>query len=269
MSRGAAVIKVEMPDSGGGELEVEDLWVRRGRVDVLKNIQFTVRKGEAVAILGLNGSGKTTLLRSISGLISPVGGTIRYRGHPIGGEPAHRVTRLGIAYMQQSNQLFPQMSVGDNLTLAGYRLRRDEARARVDSVVESFPRLRSMLHAKAGNLSGGERQALALAKTLVMSPQLLLLDEPTAGLAPSAIAGIYSSLSSLRGTGLTILLVEQNVTQALEIADRIIVLYLGRVHAELSAEQAKADLDLLSKRMMGESVIIDGGRAGVSLNPPS
>ena len=232
-------------------LEIDHVWTRRGRIQVLKDVTVSVGS-EVVAVIGLNGSGKTTLLRTVSGLTRPNRGSIRFEGQTISGRPAHEVVRRGLSYMQQSNQLFPQLSVDENLRLGGYLLQRGEMAAARDRVLDLFKALRLKLAVKAGNLSGGERQMLALGKTLMQKPKLLLLDEPTAGLAPAGIAGMYGALAAIKEAGLPILLVEQNVVKALEIADRVLVLYLGSVHAQIDVARARDDLTLVRRLMMGE-----------------
>jgi branched-chain amino acid transport system ATP-binding protein len=213
-------------------LVLDDVHCRRGGLEILHGISLSVGD-ELVTVLGLNASGKSTLLRTISGLTRTTGGTIHFDGSPIGGKPAHQVVRRGLAYMPQHSQVFASETVLDNLRLAGFLL----PRARVDPLVEEqldrFPKLAARRSAAAGVLSGGERQMLALAKSLMARPRMLLLDEPSAALAPVAIDEIYEILRGLRRTGIPMLMVEQNVRRALEVADRAVVLSLGRLRGVL------------------------------------
>jgi branched-chain amino acid transport system ATP-binding protein len=239
-------------------LELESVFTRRGHVQVLTDITLSMGN-EVVAVVGLNGSGKTTLLRTITGLTPPYQGRIVFDGHEISGRRAHEISRLGLGFVQQSNQLFPELTVTENLRLGAYLLADNEADAAAADALTLFPALAGKVKIRAGNLSGGERQMLALSKTLAQRPKLLLLDEPTAGLSPAGITAIYGALKALRERGLPILMVEQNVAKALEIADRVVVLYLGALHASIPVADAKRDQGLVRRLMMGDVVASMGG----------
>lgn len=215
-------------DKVASRLVLDEVRCRRGGLEILHGVSFGIGN-ETVTVLGLNGSGKSTLLRTISGLTRNHGGSITFDGESIGGMPAHRVVGHGLAYMPQHNQVFPSATVIENLRLAGFLLERREVADLVDRQLERFPKLAARRDARAGVLSGGERQMLALAKALMTRPKMLLLDEPSAALAPAAIDDMYKVLGELRGDGVPMLMVEQNVRRALEIADRAIVLSLGRL----------------------------------------
>jgi len=238
-------------------LEVNGVYARRGAVEVLRNVSLEVSR-EVVAVVGLNGSGKSTLLRVISGLNRPYRGEVRFSGSWVHRWPAHRIARAGLGFVTQSNQLFPEMTVFENLRLGGYRLSRRQVHAGIDLALEMFPRLKERIGIRATFLSGGERQMLAIAKVLVQDPDLLLLDEPTAGLSPVSISVVYSALAQIRQRGLPILLVEQNVTKALEIADRVVVLYLGEVAATIPNVRAGVDHEALRRFMLGERMQASG-----------
>lgn len=224
-----------MPDAPSGaaepELELIDLTSRRGGIEVLHGVSFSVSSG-IVAILGLNASGKSTLLRTISGLTPATGGRIVFEGNDITGLPAHRVARAGLSFMQQDRQVFPSLDVVENLRMVATNVSKAELDREVERVLDYVPELRRRLKKKGRHLSGGERQMLALAMALIRKPSLLLLDEPSAGLAPSALSAIYDTLGRLREERMPIVMAEQNVQRVLQIADHAIVLLLGRVVAE-------------------------------------
>ena len=214
-------------------LEIEDLHVGYGELEVVRGISFTVERGEIVTILGSNGAGKTTTLNSLAGLISPVRGRIRLDGRDIAGIPAHEIAGLGLALVPEGRRLFPEHTVRENLELGGYlRLRqgkRDEFAQSLADIIELFPRLGERFDQRAGLLSGGEQQMVAIARALVGRPQLLLLDEPSLGLAPIIVRSIFDAFAKLRSRGLTILIVEQMAWLGLEICDRAHVLENGRI----------------------------------------
>jgi branched-chain amino acid transport system ATP-binding protein len=216
-------------------LEVTELTAAYGRLEVLHGIDLEIADGELLAVLGANGAGKTTLLRAVSGLLRPTGGSVRLGGRDVTGLPAERLAgRLagGLAHVPEGRLVFPTLAVEDNLTLGAYARRRDRAAVAADRdrVLELFPRLRERLRQPAGTLSGGEQQMLAVGRGLMARPRLLVLDEPSLGLAPRVVAEIMAVLGRLRAAeGLTILLVEQNVHAAFSVADRVCVLDRGRV----------------------------------------
>jgi branched-chain amino acid transport system ATP-binding protein len=204
-----------------------------GRVTVLRGVDLAVRAGEFVAVIGANGAGKTTLLRTISGILRPSAGRVVFEGRDLARIPAHRIPALGIAHVPEGRQVFPQLSVRENLLLGAY-LRRDRAHreARMAFVLDLFPRLHERLGQAGGTLSGGEQQMLAVGRALMLEPRLLMLDEPSQGLAPRVVGELYGKLGEIHALGTTIVLVEQNLTAALRHADRAYVLEHGRVVLE-------------------------------------
>jgi len=212
-----------------------------GNVRVLKGISLHVDEGEIVAIIGANGAGKTTALCTISGLLAPRRGTITFMGTPIGGLPPEAIVRAGISQVPENRRLFGSLSVQDNLLLGGYHLTYREKRAYLRGdlarVYSLFPVLSERAAQLAGTLSGGEQQMLAIGRALMSRPRLLLLDEPSLGLAPRAMRTIFEAIPTFRAQGLTLLLVEQNARAALQIADRAYCLETGRVVMEGSAQE--------------------------------
>ncbi|MGC8947475.1 MAG: ABC transporter ATP-binding protein, partial [Anaerolineae bacterium] len=213
-------------------LRVEHLSSGYHRVPVLNDVSFHVREGEMVAIIGPNGAGKTTLLKTISGLLQPTSGRIFFNGREISGQLPHVINRLGIAHVPEGGRLFPNMSVMENLLMGAYGNREILKTGILDELFELFPRLKERRHQLARTLSGGERQMLAIARGMASRPRLLLLDEPSLGLAPLLVETIYDRLRLLRERGLTVLLVEQNIHHALSLADRGYVLENGRIVLE-------------------------------------
>ncbi len=211
-------------------LEVAGLTLRYGAVTVLDGVDLSVAEGTAVALIGANGAGKTSLLRGLSGLVAPAAGSIRFDGRDLKGERPHRIARRGIVQVPEGRQLFGNLSVADNLRMGAYLLRDEaEIRRRRDEALTLFPRLGERLGQAAGLLSGGEQQMLAIGRALMAGPRLLLLDEPSMGLAPLFVDEIFAIIARLRSAGRTILLVEQNARAALEICDEAYVLETGRI----------------------------------------
>jgi branched-chain amino acid transport system ATP-binding protein len=212
-------------------LEVEDLHVAYGDLEVVRGLSLEIEAGEIVTILGSNGAGKTTTLRSLAGLLRPTRGRIDFAGSPIAVVPPHEIADRGLALVPEGRQLFPEHTVRENLELGAYRhLRRGKRRefnACLDEVFELFPRVRERLDQRAGTLSGGEQQMVAIGRALVSRPRLLLLDEPSLGLAPILLRAIFDAFTQLKARGLTILLVEQMAWLGLEISDRAYVLDAG------------------------------------------
>jgi branched-chain amino acid transport system ATP-binding protein len=209
-------------------IRVEDIEVCYGDMTVLRDVSLEIDRGEVVAVIGSNGAGKTTLLKSIAGLLKPRQGRISFDGTRLDGLPAYQVARLGIAYVPAERELFPQMTVRENLELGAYISRAGKTKAELlEFVFALFPRLSERSRQHAGTLSGGEQQMLAIGRGLMSSPSVLLLDEPTTGLAPLMVAEMYRQLHRLKGEGLTILLAEQQVPMALALADRASVLESG------------------------------------------
>jgi branched-chain amino acid transport system ATP-binding protein len=211
-------------------LRVEDLRVNYGRVPALHGISLHVDEGEVVTMIGPNGAGKTTTLAAIFGLVAPAGGSITFEGRSLFGETPERIMRRGLALVPEGRHIFGTLTVAENLQL-GTTGRRDREAAAADlgSVLDRFPALRSYYDSSAGTLSGGEQQQLAIARALLSRPRLLLLDEPSLGLAPVVIDVVFDALAELREEGVTILLVEQNAARAVEFADRAYILRSGRV----------------------------------------
>ena len=223
-------------------LEVEHLQVRYGPLVGVTDVSLAVPKGGVVAILGANGAGKSTTLKAIAGLIRPVQGSIRWRGERIDGLPAYVVVRRGLTLSPEGWRLFLKQTVIQNLLLgASVIADRRKTQELLERVFNLFPRLAERRHQLAGTLSGGERQMLAIGRALMSDPQLLLLDEPSLGLAPLVVETLYESLVRLHRTGLTLLLAEQSVSLALEIADYAYVLQTGRTVLAGPAEQLRAD----------------------------
>lgn len=218
-------------------LRVENLSSGYYRVPVLENVSFSVREGEIVTVLGPNGAGKTTLLKTLSGLIRPSSGHIFFDGQEISAALPHVVSRTGIAHVPEGGRLFPNMSVMENLLMGAYGNRAVLKTGVLEEVFELFPRLKERRHQLARTLSGGERQMLAIARGLTSRPKLLMLDEPSLGLAPVLVDTIYDRLQVLRERGLTILLVEQNILHALRLADRGYVLENGRIVLEGTCQE--------------------------------
>ena len=216
--------------AGGPYLDVAKLHAGYGAEPVLKGIDLQLREREVVAVLGANGAGKSTLMRAIAGLLRPITGGVAFRGEDVARLPAHRIAARGLALVPEGRQVFPELSVRHNLELGAFR-RRDGVAADLVAMLERFPRLRERLHQRAGLLSGGEQQMLAIARGLMARPKLLLLDEPSLGLAPAVINDLFAALDRLRGESATILLVDQMAGLALALADRAYVIDGGRIVA--------------------------------------
>lgn len=214
-------------------LEIHDLEVRYGAVRALRGISFTVEEGEIVTLIGANGAGKTTTLRTISGLVPPSGGRIRYRGRDLQGIAAHRRVREGLVHVPEGRIIFGNLTVQENLDLAAWwRRDRGEVRSDLERVFQMFPRLAERRRQRGGTLSGGEQQMLAAARGIMARPRLMLLDEPSMGLAPLLVREIFQAIREISRLGTTILLVEQNVHMALEVAHRAYVLQTGEIMLE-------------------------------------
>ncbi|WP_322779394.1 ABC transporter ATP-binding protein [Frankia sp. Cas4] len=234
-------------------LELTDVEVRYGSVTALRGVSLRVGAGEVVALLGANGAGKTTTLATVSGLLHPVSGEVRLDGEPLAGLPAHEIVARGISHVPEGRRVFPVMSVHENLLMGAYRDRR-RARGDIERVFAMFPRLAERRGQAAGTLSGGEQQMLAIGRALMARPRVLLLDEPSMGLAPLVVAMIFSVITEINSTGVSMLLVEQNAHQALAVADRGYVLETGRMVLDGPAHLLRAD-DRVRRAYLGEDVV--------------
>ncbi|MDP8924972.1 MAG: ABC transporter ATP-binding protein [Chloroflexota bacterium] len=210
-------------------LELDEIHTYYGAIEALKGVSLRVDEGEVVTLIGSNGAGKSTTLRSISGLTPPRRGSIRFRGREISKVPAQDVVRLGISHSPEGRRCFQRMSVRENLELGAYLRRDAKIGSDLDRVFDLFPRLKERERQKAGTMSGGEQQMLAIGRALMADPTLLLLDEPSMGLAPILVDRIYETVQEINRQGTTILLVEQNANYALEVSTRGYVLETGRV----------------------------------------
>jgi branched-chain amino acid transport system ATP-binding protein len=224
-------------------LDVSDLSVSYGSAQALDRVSLSVDQGEVVALIGANGAGKTTLLRTISGLKRAVSGEISFLGERIEGTAPHRIVKLGVAHVPEGRMVFGPMSVLDNLRMGAY-LRRDRAATEADlgRMFTLFPVLKERRGQEAESLSGGEQQMLAVARALMASPRLLLLDEPSMGLSPLMVEHVGEMIREIHKTGISVLLVEQNATMALALADRAYVLEVGAVTLACSAEEASCNV---------------------------
>jgi branched-chain amino acid transport system ATP-binding protein len=221
-----------LPDAGP-ILELKDVHSSYGSVKVLQGVNAEINPGELVVFLGSNASGKTTMLKTILGRVPTVSGEIRFMGKRIDGMPTSEIARAGIAIVPEGRRIFPQLTVLENLELGGYMLRdRRLAAERIDSALELFPRLAERRNQVAGTLSGGEQQMLAISRALMADPELILMDEPSMGLAPVLVERVMDAISDINRRGMTVLLVEQNAQAALAVADRVYILRSGRVVAQ-------------------------------------
>ncbi|MFN3729425.1 MAG: ABC transporter ATP-binding protein [Fimbriimonadaceae bacterium] len=210
-------------------LNLEDVNVFYGAIHALKNVTIEVQEREIVAIIGSNGAGKSTLLRTVSGLLKPRTGTVQFQGKVISNVPANEIVRLGISHAPEGRRIFTNMSVQENLLLGAFIRKDREIADDMEKVMTRFPRLRERFKQNAGTLSGGEQQMLAIGRALMSRPKLLLLDEPSLGLAPNLVAEIFKIVTEINADGMTVLIVEQNAHRALEIAHRAYVLETGSI----------------------------------------
>ncbi|TDL88218.1 ABC transporter ATP-binding protein [Vibrio vulnificus] len=219
-------------------LKIEDINVYYGNIQALKGVSMEINEGEIVTLIGANGAGKSTLLKTISGLLKPKQGNVLFEGDSIGGKAAQAIVKLGISHVPEGRRVFANMTVAENLELGAY-LRKDKEGIHKDmeKVYELFPRLLERIKQQAGTLSGGEQQMLAMGRALMAKPRLLLLDEPSMGLAPLLVKQIFNIIQEISESGTTILLVEQNANLALSIADRAYVVETGRIVLSGNAEE--------------------------------
>ena len=221
-------------------LSIEQLQLRHGLLEAVRDFSLSVADGETVALVGANGAGKTTLLRAIAGAHRPSAGRIVFDGIDVTRVPAYRHVQMGIALVPEGRRLFPALTVEENLLVAAQRKR--PGRWTIDSVIEAFPMLERLRHQRAATLSGGEQQAAAIGRALITNPRLLLLDEVSLGLAPLAVEDVYRSLANVIAEGATVVIVEQDLTQAAGVADRVVCMLEGRLvlegaGSELTREQ--------------------------------
>lgn len=235
----------------GTMLTVNDINVFYGAIHAIKGVSLEVNEGEIVTLIGANGAGKSTILRTISGLLKPKTGSIQFEGQEIAGMPAHEIVKTGISQVPEGRRIFAEMSVLENLELGAFtRKDKDGIKADMELVFERFPRLKERIGQLAGTLSGGEQQMLAMGRALMSRPRLLLLDEPSMGLAPLLIKEIFAIIQDINKTGTTVLLVEQNANMALSIAHIAYVLETGRITLSGDAKELAAS-DEVRKAYLG------------------
>ncbi|WP_394065854.1 ABC transporter ATP-binding protein [Alcaligenes sp. WGS1538] len=233
-------------------LELEQVVAGYGNLVALHEVSLTVQPGEVVALLGANGAGKSTTLRAISGLIRPMAGAIRWKGREIQGRSPEHILRLGLSHCPEERHVWPEMSVEENLELGAYLIRsRNEVERRKAIAFHRFPRLKERARQLAGTLSGGEQQMLAIARALMSEPELLILDEPSLGLSPKMALEVFEVVREISEHGVSILVVEQNVHNALSVASRAYVLETGQVIAEKDSSSLRDDPELLSAYLGG------------------
>lgn len=232
-------------------LQINNLQVSYGSIHAVRNLSLEVQNGEAVALIGANGAGKTTTVNAISGVI-PSKGSIQYDGKEINGMAAHKVVKEGIIMVPEGRRIFPKLSVANNLIMGAYarKVSKKELHQEIDKIYELFPRLAERRQQMAGTLSGGEQQMLAIGRALMAKPKLLILDEPSMGLAPIVVKSIFSTINKIKQEGLTILLIEQNATMALSVVDRGYILENGEIHFQDSAKNLR-EKDVVKKAYLG------------------
>jgi len=232
-------------------LEVKNIKVCYDDVPALHDVSFEVREGEIVSIVGSNGAGKSTILKTISGLLHPVSGEIRFEGERIDRDPPYAIVAKGIAHVPEGRRIFSRMTVLENLLLGAYTRKSQEERAEtLERIFELFPILKERRNQRAGTLSGGEQQMLAIARGLMSRPKLLMLDEPSLGLMPILVTKLFDTIKRINEEGITILLVEQNVREALELADRAYVLVTGNIVLEGTGREL-LEAEMVKKAYLG------------------
>lgn len=223
-------------------LQVNDLHVAYGKTPALHGISLEVAKGEMVSLIGANGAGKTTTLRAISGLLKPSSGSITWDGTSVGGLDAERIVSMAVAHCPEERHIWPGMTVRENLMLGAFLLKSTSlVEERMDNVLDRFPKLRERLKQIAGTLSGGEQQMLAIGRALMSEPKLLMLDEPSLGLSPKMVADVFDVIRDINSNGVSVLLVEQNVHNALELTSRAYVMETGTIVAQASSTELLDD----------------------------
>ena len=218
-------------------LEITNLETKYGRITALQSINIQIEPQEIVAVLGANGAGKTTLLNTISGVLRPAKGTIQFLGQEITNMPPHRIVQMGIVHVEEGAGIFTRMTVQENLQMGAFLVsNKTKIGQRIDNIYERFPALKLRSKRPAATLSGGERQQLAIGRALMASPKLLMMDEPSMGLAPLVVSQIFKIVQEIKKEGITVLLVEQNVRKTLQVADRAYVLHLGKIAHQGTAQ---------------------------------
>ncbi|MDQ6597028.1 ABC transporter ATP-binding protein [Bacillus salipaludis] len=232
-------------------LQIHNLNVSYGSIHAVRNLSLEVQKGEAVALIGANGAGKTTTVNALSGVISSKG-SIQYEGKEINGMAPHKVVKEGIIMVPEGRRIFPKLSVVNNLIMGAYarKVSKKELHQEIEKIYELFPRLEERRQQMAGTLSGGEQQMLAIGRALMAKPKLLILDEPSMGLAPIVVKSIFSTVNKIKQEGLTILLIEQNASMALSVADRGYILENGEIHLQDTAKNLR-EKDVVKKAYLG------------------
>ncbi len=235
-------------------LQIDEVYTYYGRVPALKGISLTVDEGQIVCLIGANGAGKSTTLRTISGLLRPQRGTITFDGHAIHEMPAHAIVNLGLTHAPEGRQIFPTLTVNENLNMGAYSLGNDHQTIEQnrERVYALFPRLAERKHQLGGTLSGGEQQMLCIARALMSRPRLLMMDEPSLGLAPMLVRTIFGTIREIRDLGVTILLVEQNARAALQLSDYAYVLETGKIALEGNPQELLQD-PRVRKAYLGEA----------------
>lgn len=232
-------------------LQIKNLHASYGEMNVLRDVSLEVRSGEVVTIIGTNGAGKTTTLKTIAGILKNISGSIVFENNPVLGKTPHEIVSLGITLVPEGRQLFPAMSVRDNLLMGAYtNAARKSAKETFQEVLELFPRMGERLDQMAGSLSGGEQQMVAIARGLMAKPKLLMFDEPSLGLAPLIVAQVFDILKNIVSSGVTVLIVEQNIYHTLKIADRGYVLENGEITLTGSGEELLSN-DYIQKAYLG------------------
>ena len=233
-------------------LEIKDLYVNYGMIAALKGISFEVNEGEVIALIGANGAGKTTTLHTITGLLHAKSGSITFNGVELTKTPAHKIVEMGIAHVPEGRRIFQNLTVLDNLKLGAFtRKDKENISKDIEMVYERFPRLAERKTQIAGTLSGGEQQMLAMGRALMSKPKIIVMDEPSMGLSPIFVSNIFDIIQTIRETGTTVLLVEQNAKKALSIADRAYVLETGKISLSGAASDLIND-DSVKKAYLGE-----------------
>ena len=231
-------------------LKVDNINVYYGAIHAIKNVSFQVNEGEIVTLIGANGAGKSTILKTISGLLHTKTGSVSFQDHNLKSAPPHRIVEMGIAHVPEGRRVFSRMSVEENLEMGAFTQPNDSVNAAIEHVYERFPRLKERRKQVAGTLSGGEQQMLAMGRAMMSEPKLLMLDEPSMGLAPILVEQIFDIIRELHKSGATILLVEQNAQMALQVANRAYVLETGKITLAGSGKEL-LESDSIKKAYLG------------------